>query len=671
MSRPEHVLDTECYRNYWLCLSESGIDVEIWDGQHYVAEQPVDAHTWRNTLFQALQASTHITFNGIGYDMPLVTMALEGATTDQLKNASDAIIIQGLKPWEVARVPDWIDHIDLIEVAPGQGSLKAYAAKMHSRRLHDLPIEPHAIIGPAERQALREYCRLGDLPATRDLFNTFPTQLDLRRDMSVEYGIDVRSKSDAQIAEAVMKALLPFKVQRPAVAYGSRFHYRPPEWLQVPEIADLLALLARNPFTISDSGSPTMTEELEKSLIHIGSNAYQMGSGGLHSTEKRVMHVADAGHLISDHDVASYYPSLIIRTGIYPQQIGPIFLDIYRDWYTRRIAAKSGAIRCRLERRELLAREQTPEVVARIAWLGEEIKKLTKLANSLKTLLNGTFGKLGSPWSIFYAPSEMIQVTITGQLALLLLIRRLVAAGIEILQANTDGIVLKTPAHLLGVRDAIVALWEHQTGLETEATQYRILASRDVNSYMAVKPDGEVKAKGAFAAPEPGPSGWPNPTGQISVDAAAAWLRDGTPVEQTVRACTDIRQFVHVKKVTGGGSFCPLGTLPKKTTQIAMRRVCGEGLSRDDLFALYEYHVALEQQRRQYLGKTVRWYYARGSAGCIVTPKGGLVGRTEGCRPLMELSGVMPPDVDHDWYIREARDILIDMGAIVVDGAVN
>ncbi|WP_306017612.1 hypothetical protein, partial [Balneatrix alpica] len=191
--------------------------------------------------------------------------------------------------------------------------------------------------------------------------------------------------------------------------------------------------LARNPFTISDSGSPTMTEELEKSLIHIGSNAYQMGSGGLHSTEKRVMHVADAGHLISDHDVASYYPSLIIRTGIYPQQIGPIFLDIYRDWFTRRIAAKRG---------------------------GQK-----KTANSLKTLLNGTFGKLGSPWSIFYAPSEMIQVTITGQLALLLLIRRLVAAGIDILQANTDGIVLKTPVHLVGVRDAIIALWEHQTGL--------------------------------------------------------------------------------------------------------------------------------------------------------------------------------------------------------------
>lgn len=629
-AKPEHVIDVENYRNYWLCLSESGLDLEIWNDQCYVSEQPVDNHTFRSALFEALQASTHITFNGNNYDMPIITLALEGALNDQLKNAGDAIIVQGLKPWEIARVPDWIDHIDLFDVAPGQGSLKAYAAKMHSRRLQDLPIEPHAIIGPAERQALREYCRLGDLPATRDLYNTFPTQLDLRRDMSREYGVDLRSKSDAQIAEAVMKALLLFKVQRPAVAYGSKFLYRPPAWLSFKTL-DVLALLARSPFTISDSGSPVMTEELENTLIRIGSNAYQMGSGGLHSTEKRVMHVADAAHVLSDHDVASYYPRLIIRTGVYPQQIGPVFLDIYGGWFTRRIAAKRG---------------------------GEK-----KVANSLKTLLNGTFGKLGSPWSIFYAPSEMIQVTITGQLALLMLIERLEAAGIAVLQANTDGIVLKTPTHLVNTRNAIIALWEHETGLETEATQYRLLASRDVNSYIAVKPDGEVKAKGAFSAPEPGPSGWPNPTGQISVDAAAAWLRDGTPVEQTVHACTDVRQFVHVKKVTGGGSFCPLGTLPKKTTQRAMRALCGEDLSRDDLFLTYEYFVVAEQARRQYLGKTVRWYYAAGSKGCIVTPKGGLVSRTEGCRPLMELSGVMPPDVDFDWYIREALDLLEDMGA--------
>lgn len=630
MTQPQAVLDTECYPNFWLLMLSNGDDWELWNDQYLRCGEPVEQGEWITSLAAALRHFELITFNGNGYDMPVTTLALGGSSNAELKRASDAIIVGGLKPWEVARVPDWIRQVDLIEVAPGQGSLKAYAAKMHSRRLQDLPIEPHQHIDAPMRAALREYCGLGDLPATTDLAGAMSAQIQLRRDMSAEYGIDLLSKSDAQIAEAVMKALLPFKVQRPAIPYGAKFFYRPPEWLQFKRL-DVLALLARSPFTIADNGSPVMTDELAATLIRIGDSAYQMGSGGLHSTESKRMHVADAAHMLSDHDVASYYPSLILKTGIFPAQIGPVFLDIYRDWYDRRLAAKAAGVK--------------------------------KTANSLKTLLNGTFGKLGSPWSIFYAPSEMIQVTITGQLALLMLIERLEEYGIACVSANTDGIVLKTPRDKIALRDSIIRWWEQATGLTTEANEYRLLASRDVNSYVAIGVDGKAKGKGAFAPPEPGPSGWPNPTGQISVDAAIAWLRDGTPVEQTVRACTDIREFLHVRQVKGGGSYCPLGTLTAKTTQKAMRERLGD-LAKDDLLAAWQVELAFEVARRQYLGKIVRWYFGRGSRACIVTPKGGLVARTDGAVPLMQLPDTFPADVDHDWYIAEARDLLRDMGAI-------
>jgi len=48
----------------------------------------------------------------------------------------------------------------------------------------------------------------------------------------------------------------------------------------------------------------------------------KMGIGGLHSTESNVSHVADELTVLRDHDVASYYPSLILRTGISPMQLG-------------------------------------------------------------------------------------------------------------------------------------------------------------------------------------------------------------------------------------------------------------------------------------------------------------------------------------------------------------
>ena len=603
--------------------------MELWNDQPYVNLRPVTRAEFTEALAFNLRTATQVTFNGIGYDMPIVTLALNGASNDVLKNASDAMIVQGVKHWDIARPPEWIDHIDLIEVAPGQGSLKSYAARMHSRRLQDLPIEPSAIIGPDERQQLREYCRLGDIAATTDLFHTFPKQLALRRDMGRQYGLDLRSKSDAQIAEAVMRKILPFKVEKPPIAFGQRFMYRPPEWLAFQHLT-VLDLLARSPFTIADSGSPTMTEELAATRIQIGAGSYQMGSGGLHSTESEVLYDSDDTHVIVIADVASYYPSLILRTGIYPKQIGPEFATIYRGWYDRRLAAKAA---------------------------GDK-----RVADSLKTLLNGTFGKLGSPWSIFYAPSEMIQVTLTGQLALLMLIERLELAGVRVISANTDGIVLHVRRDMRETANAIIHEWERVSGMVMEMEDWKWLAARDVNSYMAEAADGSIKRKGEYADPLPGASGWPNPNRQISIDAAAAYLRDGTPVRDTIHACTDVRQFVSVRQVKGGGYFMPRGALPKKTTLKAMRAAVGD-LPKDELLLAYARAVDANVAERQYLGKIVRWYHSTNRAGCIVTGTGGLVARTDGVRPLMQLPDTLPDDVDHEWYALEALQLLKAMGA--------
>lgn len=581
------MMDIECYGAYFLVKFMSAdtqrtVDYELFDGH------PLDIASVRALLVNY----RIVTFNGNKYDIPILSYALAGATNGQLKQASDAIIQQNLQPWQFS---DYVgvsiiecDHIDLFEVAPGIGSLKMYGGKMHSRKLQDLPFDPSATIGWAERIVLREYCG-NDLQTTLDLWNTFPAQIHLREVMSEEYGVDLRSKSDAQIAEAVMKSLLPFKVERPYVAPGTTFYYRPPEWLRFVGL-EVLDLLARSPFTVTDTGSVEMTKELEKTIIRIGGSAYKMGIGGLHSMESGTVHVADNDHTLTDHDVASYYPSLILVTGIYPQQIGEQFKHIYRSWYDRRLAAKHA---------------------------GDK-----KTANSLKTLLNGTFGKLGSKWSIFYAPSEMIQVTITGQLALLMLIEMLELVGISVVSANTDGIVLHTPRYLEWLRTSVIQWWESVTGFATEQTDYRLVASRDVNSYVAVKTDGEVKTKGAYAPPEPGPSGWPNPTGQVAADAVVAYLTIGTPVEDTVHQCRDIRQFVHIRQVKGGGTW-----------------------------------------QGEYLGKAVRWYYSTGeTAPILYATNGNKVARTDGCRPMMELVDMIPEDIDYNWYIAEARGMLADLG---------
>jgi DNA polymerase elongation subunit (family B) len=240
-------------------------------------------------------------------------------------------------------------------------------------------------------------------------------------------------------------------------------------------------------------------------------------------------------------------------------------------------------------------------------------------ADSLKITINGSFGKFGSPYSALYSPTLLIQTTVTGQLSLLMLIEALEFEGIQVVSANTDGIVIRCPRRLESLMEYIVWEWEHATNFETEATYYRALYSRDVNNYVAIKPDGGFKLKGAYA-----PAALQkNPTSEICSGAVVKFLIDGTPVADTIRACMDIAKFVTIRQVKGGAA-----------------------------------------KGDEYLGKAVRWYYAKGETGTInYKINGYTVARSEGARPLMQLPAQLPSDLDFDWYIAEAESILKDIGA--------
>jgi len=580
------MFDTEVYRDYFLAKFDNPIqDFEIYDGH------PLDIVG----LHAALSSDTIVSFNGNHFDMPLIAAALAGANCGQLKQACDEIIGHNLQPWQFYErwklTPPDFDHIDMIEIAPGRTSLKEYGGKMHSRKLQDLPIDPSASISPTDRIALREYCG-NDLATTRDLFNTFPSQIALRVQMSDEYDMDLRSKSDPQIAEAIMKKLTGIK-NRVEVSPGARFVYRPPAWLKFQKL-DILELLGRSMFTTTFAGGVDMPVELAGYQIRIGRSVYRMGIGGLHSSEQNQVYLADDTYVLQDVDVASYYPTLILKTGIVPTAIGQQFVKIYTDVYERRLAAKKAGNK--------------------------------KDADSLKTFLNGVFGKLLSKWSIFYDPTGGIQVTVTGQLALLMLIEMLESGGIGVVSANTDGIVIRCRKDMTWLRDQIVAWWCGLTGFETEAANYAWICSRDVNNYVAMKTDGTIKLKGAYARPVPVATSWPNPSGEVCIDAVVAYLRDGVPVETTVRACQDVRKFVHIRKVKGGGEWCG-----------------------------------------QFLGRAVRWYYTLDGAPILYRTNGNKVAESDGCRPMMELPDgyTVPADIDYGRYVAHARAMIRDLGVVV------
>lgn len=607
MTVKRQFFDIECYANYFLAmfLDEEGRvgAVEMYD------EYPLDEDKFIRLLTR--EGYELQTFNGLNYDMPISRLALTGATNADLKAASDHIIEGNLKGWQFERqYPQAqlsINHVDLMEVAPGRHGLKMYMARLHAKRMQELPIEPTALITPEQRVILKRYC-YNDLVGTRLLSDDLSEQLSLRRAMTQDMRDDLarcahghlmdwpdlRSKSDAQIAESVLKQrvfITTGAIPRKRPTDEKAFNYVPPEYIRFkePSLVEALDTIRNATMVIKpDTGHVAMPKEIEKLRITIGSTTYKMGIGGLHSQESCVSHVATDDTLLKDIDVVSYYPSMILNMGMYPIAVGPTFLTEYRTILDERVTAKRAK---------------------------QKVK-----ADSLKITLNGTFGKTASKYSILYNPRMMIATTLTGQLSILMLIEALESRGIPVVSANTDGIVVKCPLRLEPILKRIVQVWEQVTNLETEETHYKAIYSRDVNSYVAVKTDGSAKTKGAFAKQAINKS----PQNQICADAVVAYLTKGVPAEDTIRACDDIRQFLTVRYVKG--------TAVKD----------GENL-----------------------GKIVRWYRSTVVQGTMqYADNGNRVPRSARGRPVPDLPDSFPADVDIDWYIEEAREMLMDIAAI-------
>lgn len=574
----------------------------------------------RAGILQILQHFTIVGFNSQGYDCPILSLALSGEhiTNQHLKDANDLIIPgngrEGLKYWDFyrrfnVRMPDFTDHIDIMEVLPGvRIGLKTYAGIAHCRTIQDLPIDPSADVSPIERVGLASYCG-NDLEVTERLYQIAVEKewIPLREHITAEIGIDVRSKSDAQIAEAITKARLGFRpepIQRP---HGHQFLYQVPDFIKfsTPQLQEVLQIVEWSPFTIlhkdedsdelDDDGKKKKTgvrmhKDLAAIRVKMGVSTYKFGAGGLHSQESAVHYVTDDKWEIMDSDVGSFYPKIIINQRLYPQQCGPQQLTIYEGTYVERISAKKAGRK--------------------------------KEGNSKKIVLNGWFGKLGSKYSMAYAPELLMQVTISGQLMLLMLIEELELNGINVVSANTDGIVTRTckgPMQL--TRDSIMIKWQQRLNVELEHAVYSGIYFRDVNNYFAVTTDGQVKRKGIFTTPEvgSGPSSSKAPHREICTDAVIAYIKDGIALDETVYRCRDVRKFVTVRYVKGG---------------------CAEANG----------------------SKVVRWYYARGGEALHYRSNGNQVADSEGTRLLMTLPDAMPQDVDYEYYVGHARKLLKSMG---------
>ena len=584
-------LDIECLPNYFLVALksvESGklilIDMEGADTTLSFND--------RRRLRSILKKYTSFGFNSNNYDMPMIQYALTGATCSNLHNLSTKIIDKGQPAWMTYKQYDMrpeFDHFDISEPAPAvMISLKNYGTRLGSKRLWEFFVDPYKPVNADQIHDMKKYCE-NDVDVTIDLYHAIKDEIDLREHMGKEYGLDLRSKSGAQVAEAVILKMTGFNGSKPSVPKTVQYVAPPCVSFKSYHLNELQETIESHCFEINQkNGQPKEPLWMKHRKTVVGNTTYKVGLGGIHDQNTKTIRVKSDTHTILDIDVASYYPSMILEFGFSPKHIGENFYNVYDDIYKSRLAAKRSG------------------------------DKMT--SDSLKLVLNSSFGKMGSMFSKLYAPDLMLQVTITGQLMLLMLIEEFESKGIEVFYANTDGITIYCPNELLELAKVIVFDWELETGMIMEHEEFASCHIRDVNNFVNITVDGKVKAKGVYGDVSL-KKGLQTP---VVFRAVREWLRSGIPIKETIDSCTTVNDFLSARTVNGGAMW-----------------------------------------KGSYIGKMVRWYYSKQGAPIHYKKNGNQVPKTaegNGVFPMMDLEDRLPKDLDYQWYYDEAVKMLADLG---------
>lgn len=372
-----------------------------------------------------------------------------------------------------------------------------------------------------------------DVYIVAELIRMNQEEVLLRYRISEEYNVDVFSASRSIIADKVIvklyskytglhpKAFIDTKTIRRKILVSEILSDKIA--FSTPELNDILSGI-RSLTLRGEKG------EFDREFTFMGTS-YTIATGGLHSNEIPAVYVEDDEHIIVDRDVASYYPNMIRSLKVCQKHLIP------KAWF--RIA--DTIVDERLEHKHLAKDKSLDD---------KERDKHATAAACLKIVANaGIFGKMGSEKSFLCDKKAMYQVTINGQLFLLMLIEKLELAGIHVISANTDGIVTIVPRELEQTADDICHWWEKHLGLELEFTYYTKYVTEGVNSYLTIKRGGSSKFKGRMNPKmflEDLSKGYNSP---IVAKCVTEYFINGTPVMETLRNAKSILDFCRTQNV--------------------------------------------------------------------------------------------------------------------------
>lgn len=460
-------------------------------------------------------------FNNKHYDNHIVKAICCGASPEMVKQINDFIIVQERSGWEhffLKQNRFWFDSFDLMDDTQVGTSLKHIEAHL------GMDIEETEVdfnidrpLTEEELQSTIHYCKY-DVLMTAKLLTLRKGYLDAK--LNVGRAINLSDQKSLYMTNARLTAesLKAEYVER----YDER-EYRYPDNLNKelipPEVLAFFDRLKDKTITDKELFSSKLTIDVD------GAEAV-IGFGGIHHAQTNYREVATGTRLIRNFDVASLYPSLMVYNGYTSRNIPSS--EIFENFYHTRLNAKK---------------------------TGDK-----KTANTLKLILNTTYGASLAKTNPLYDPLMGRSVCITGQLYILELAMRYLKAckTLRIIQLNTDGLMISLEENELPIVYQINEDWQKEKSLELEEDKIRAVYQKDVNNYVMVFENGKVKTKGAYVTYGMAPAGAFSINNNFTIvkEAVVNYFAHGTPVEETILKCDDIHKFQIIAKAGGGYKSC-------------------------------------------------------------------------------------------------------------------
>lgn len=496
-------------------------------------------------------------FNNVFFDWPIVRAIMndEVHTAQQIYALAQQIISEEKRSY----VPQEIAQLDLYllnhyDNKSRSTSLKALEVSCGWDNVMDMPLDHTSKIDKINLENVIAYNK-NDVEFTAYFFELCNDKVELRKRIGKKYNLKVLNKSDVVIGESIflkyLSEAMRIPVRQLAEIRGKRADVPLKQIIlsnvkfETPRFNKLLTLMKETTSSSTflkkfveglDTGITTndlldkfrdnnirvqRIAQQKKSFsfsVNFGGMRLDYGVGGIHGCVPPGVYTSSKTYKILDIDVKSYYPNLFIQNRLHPRQMKQdVFVKVYSDIFQERVKAQ------------------------------QEGDKLT--SDALKLALNGMFGKTGSDVSCFYDPFVFYGITVNGQLFISMLVERLVNAGAELLQVNTDGVTVSVPRKQENEILDICKRWEAETKLQLEYADYSKMIIRDVNNYIAVGENGKIKEKGAFETKKD----WHKDNSYMVVPLAVReYFVNGTPVSETLRKHENILDFCGRYKATKG-----------------------------------------------------------------------------------------------------------------------